>query len=76
MPFLQPVCDQIEVGNLKLGFTRDESMRITEIIIINHDEDGEEGHGMRVICRDDGFILGGVALYRGVDIVGHAEMQG
>ena len=76
MPFLQPVCDQVEVGSIKLGFTRDESFRITEIIIINHDSDGDEVDGMRVVCHDSGAIAGGVSLIEGVDIVGHAEMRG
>ena len=76
MPFLRPVCDQIEVGNIKLGFTRDESCRTTEVVIINHDAEGNEGHGMRVICRDSGSIVGGVALCEGVDIIDHAEMRG
>lgn len=70
------MCERIEVGRISVAFQRDESVRVTEVIIINHNDEGQEMQGMRVICNDDGFIAGGVCLYQGVDIVGHAEMRG
>lgn len=68
------MCEQVRVCNITVAFQRDESVRVTEIIIVNHDDKGEELQGMRVICLDDGTIRGGVNLIDGVDIIGVAKM--
>ena len=76
------MCDRFEVpgselrGPIAVEFNRDASMRQTELIVINFDREGNEGQGMKVICKDNGDIRGGVTLIEGLDIVGHAEMQG
>ena len=55
---------------------RDESLRMTEVVIINHNWLGMECQGMRVWCNDDGTIRGGVNLIHGVDMTCFAEMRG
>ena len=75
------MCESIEVqkgdglGPIHVLFERDQSIRATEVIIVNHDRNGEEGQGLRVICNDSGTIRGGVTLIEGVDIVGTAEQR-
>ncbi len=76
------MCESISVekgkgcGPVIVSFQRDNSIRATEVIIVNTDRNGEEGQGMRIICNDNGDINGGVNLIDGVDIIGSAEMRG
>ena len=63
-------------GSIFIEVQRDPSMRLTEVIIVNTDRDGQERQGMGVICKDNGDIKGGVNLVEGVDILGATEMRG
>ncbi len=75
------MCESIEVskgeglGSILVSFQRDNSIRATEVTIVNNDREGQEKQGMRVICNDTGNIRGGVNLIEGVDIIGTAEQQ-
>lgn len=76
------MCESISIpkgqglGPILVEFQRDASMRLTEIVIINTGRDGQERQGMKVICKDNGDIKGGLNLIEGVDIIGAAEMRG
>lgn len=79
------MCKRIEYkagqyGCISIGIEEDVSQRVTEVVIVNTKPfqgiNAEEGQGIRVICRADGTIVGGVDLIEGVDILGHAEMKG
>lgn len=62
-------------GKITVEFNRDASMRLTEIVIVNFDREGDERQGTIVWCYDNGTIRGGVDLHEGVDLVGVAEVR-
>ena len=57
---------------ITVEFQRDASLRVTEVVIVNHNHAGNERQGVRFMCHDNGDItmLGGpVNLIEGVDIL-------
>ena len=59
-------------SNIAIEFERDASLRAVEIIIINHDRDGEERQAVKLIAQDNGTFYAvseAVDLVDGVDIV-------
>ena len=59
-------------SNIAIEFERDASIRGVEIIIINHDRDGNEGEGVKLIAQDNGtfkYVGRPQTLRDGVDVV-------
>ena len=72
------MCDTIDHRRATTGtsitveFERDPSLRATEIIVINHDREGNECEAVKMIAQDNGKFMkvsGAVKLVEGVDIV-------
>ncbi len=72
------MCQLVEIkrdavpSNIKIHFERDASLRAVEIIVINHDREGNECQAVKMIAQDSGKfykVSGAVDLIDGVDIV-------
>ena len=58
------MCEPIKEKNIHVEFVRCAELRATEVVIINHDLEGEEKQGLVMWCYDNGDIrgLGGAPL--------------
>ena len=72
------MCQLVEIkrdtvpSNITIEFERDASIRAVEIIVINHDRDGNGVQAVKMIAQDSGKfyrVSGAVDLIDGVDIV-------
>ncbi len=72
------MCKMVEIernavpSNISIEFERDASIRAVEIIVINHDRDGNEVQAVKLIAQDNGMfyaVSDAVDLVDGVDIV-------
>ncbi len=70
------MCEKLEFRKISVEFQRNESLRLTEVVIINRNWLGYEEQGTKVWCYDGGRIRGGVTLIEGVDLVDVAEIRG
>ena len=57
-------------SSIDIEFERDASVRATEVLIVNHKRNGDEGQAVKLICYDNGEIRVGAAvdLAHGVDV--------
>ena len=58
-------------SSIDIEFERDASLRATEVLIVNHKRNGDEGQAITLLCSDNGDIRVGKAqdLTAGVDII-------
>ena len=71
------MCEIIEIGlreknkNISIEYQRDAALRLTELVVINRDRDGQET-GVAIMCTDKGNIRISqpVKLQEGVALVG------
>ncbi len=58
-------------SSIDIEFERDASVRATEVLIVNHKRNGDEGQAVKLICHDNGDITAGRAqdLTAGVDVI-------
>ena len=72
------MCQLVEIkrdavpSNIEIHFEPDASLRAVEIIVINHDRDGNEVQAIKMIAQDSGKfyrVSGAVDCIDGVDII-------
>ena len=72
------MCHLVEIkrdavpSNIRIEFERDASLRAVEILVINHDHNGNEVQAVNMIAQDSGKfyrVSGAIDMIDGIDVV-------